>query len=73
MFTWKKSNLICQHSPAPKHYLACQHDQALGLENNLVYTEQLGGTTSVLDAGHDVMLSESEMLAHGLMEFLTQR
>ena len=57
----------------PKHYLACQHDQALGLENNLVYAERLGGTTSVLDAGHDVMLSEPEMLAHGLMERLTQR
>jgi pimeloyl-ACP methyl ester carboxylesterase len=59
--------------PCPKHYLACRHDQALGLENNLVYAERLGGTTSVLDAGHDVMLSQPKMLAHGLMERLTQR
>ena len=59
--------------PCQKHYLACRQDQALGLENNLVYAERLGGTTSILDAGHDVMLSAPEMLAHGLMERLTSR
>ena len=50
----------------------CRHDQALGLENNLVYAQRLGGTTSVLEAGHDVMFSEPELLAHVLMERLLQ-
>ena len=57
----------------PRHYLACRKDQALGLENTLLYAERLGGTTTILDAGHDVMLSEPDQLAQSLMERLTMR
>ena len=56
------STLTC-----PRHYLACRDDQALGLESNLLYAARLGGTTRILEAGHDVMLSEPDMLAQVLM------
>ena len=62
------STLAC-----PKHYLACKHDQALGLDSNLLYAERLGGTTRILEAGHDVMLSEPEVLAQALMAHLSSR
>ena len=60
------STLVC-----PKHYLACRHDQALGLDSNLFYAERLGGTTRILEAGHDVMLSKPEMLAQALMTLVS--
>ena len=54
----------------PKHFFACRQDQALGLENNLIYAQRLGGSITTLDAGHDVMLSEPDLLAESLMERL---
>ena len=59
------STLTC-----PRHYLACRDDQALGLESNLLYAARLGGTTRILEAGHDVVLSEPDMLAQVLMALL---
>ncbi|QNI73864.1 hypothetical protein SynNOUM97013_01807 [Synechococcus sp. NOUM97013] len=36
-----------------------------------MYAERLGGTTRILGAGHDVMLSEPEMLAQALMTLVS--
>lgn len=64
----KAPTLALSSLPCPKHYLACQKDQALGLESNLLYAKRLGGSLSLIDAGHDVMLSEPVQLAECLIQ-----
>lgn len=64
----KASTLALSSLPCPKHYLACRKDQALGLESNLLCAKRLGGSLNLIDAGHDVMLSEPVQLAECLIE-----
>ena len=51
----------------PRHYLACRNDQALGLETSMKFSDRLGGSLDILEAGHDVMLSQPEQLARCLI------
>ena len=54
----------------PKSYLSCARDNCLGLDDSLFYAERLGGSSSVVDAGHDVMLSSPKLLAQKLIDLL---
>ena len=51
----------------PRHYPACRNDQALGLETSMKFSNRLGGSLEILEAGHDVMLSQPEQLARCLI------
>ncbi|MFL0769433.1 MAG: alpha/beta fold hydrolase [Prochlorococcus sp.] len=53
-----------------KHYIACRDDMPLGLEASLQFAERLQGSSSVLDAGHDVMLSKPKLLCDQLLRVM---
>ncbi|MEM7144200.1 MAG: alpha/beta fold hydrolase [Verrucomicrobiota bacterium] len=53
------------------HSIVCRNDQALGYRPTLEYANQLGGTITEIDAGHDVMLSRPDVLARTLGELIS--
>ena len=55
----------------PKTYFSCSRDNCLGLDDSLVYAKRLGGSSSIIDAGHDVMLSSPKLLAEKLIAELS--
>ena len=52
----------------PKRYIVCRHDNALGYQACLNFAKRFAAPFIEIEAGHDVMLSQPEVLAKILID-----